>query len=316
MRFQVCSSVFCACAAIVLVGCSDDENKGGNQLLLEPDMVYVEAGEFIAGSNKVDERNLAKEFGFVRELYVDEHPEHKVMLDGFQIDKYEVTNADYKRFVREAKYPEPVMWVQNGYNVLPHVLETFDVERLRQVASDYFELDADVSRLSKGDLLKRLNDIQVLRDQLPVTGVSWYDAYSYCQWRDKRLPTEMEWEKAARGAHGLAYPWGNQWDEDKTNTGEGEQELTILPVGSVKGDVSPYGAYDLGGNVSEWVNDWYHAYPGSTYENEAFGEVHKVVRGGGAGVGHYAISTFFRSARRAHTDPGQTNTDVGFRCAK
>ena len=302
-------------AMISLSACSDNGDDSA-KLLLEPGMVYIETGEFIAGSNKVDDKNLAKEYGFVRELYLDEHPERKEFVDAFQIDKYEVTNAEYKMFVRETKYPEPVMWVQNGYNVYWNILEDFDVERLRQVAKDYFEIDADVSRLSKEELLTRLDDIQAQRDQLPVTGVSWYDAYSYCQWRGKRLPAELEWEKAARGPYGLEYPWGKNWDAEKTNTGEGEQELTILPIGSVKGDVSPFGAYDMGGNVSEWVNDWYQPYRGSNYENEAFGEVHKVVRGGGAGVGHYAISTFFRSARRAHAEPGQANTDVGFRCAK
>ena len=279
-------------------------------------MVYIEAGQFTAGSNKVDDEGIAKEYGFVRKLYLDEHPQHRVFLNAYQIDKYEVSNIEYKTFARETNYQEPPLWVQNGYNVYEHILEGFTVERLRQVAHDYFELDADVSLLSKEQLLDRLAQMQAERDALPVTGVSWYDAYSYCQWRDKRLPTEMEWEKAARGPHGLEYPWGNQWDESKTNTGEGEQALTILPMGSVAGDVSPYGVFDMAGNVSEWVNDWYQAYPGSDYQEEAFGQVHKVVRGGGAGVGHYAISTFFRSARRAHAEPGQGTTDVGFRCAK
>lgn len=301
-------------SAFLFTACSDAPEK--EALLLEPGMVYVEAGEFIAGSNKVDEEGIAKEFGFVRELYVDEHPQHKVFLDGFQIDKYEVSNVEYKQFVRELQYQEPTMWVQNGYNVHWHILESFSVERLRQVANDYFELDADVSVLSREQLLARLDAMQKARDGLPVTGVTWYDAYSYCQWVEKRLPTEMEWEKAARGPHGLEYPWGNQWDEEKTNTGEGEQEMTILPMGSVAGDVSPYGVYDMGGNVSEWVNNWYEAYPGSDHENEVYGQVHKVVRGGGAGVGHYAISTFFRSARRGHAEPGEVGTDVGFRCAK
>ncbi len=284
-------------------------------MLLEPGMVYIEAGEFIAGSNKVDDQGLAKEFGFVGELYVDEHPQHRVFLPAFQLDQYEVSNLEYKRFVIETGYQEPVPWVQNGYNVRWEILERAGVERLRNIAEDYFALDADVSLLSKTELLERLEAIQAQRDLLPVTGISWFDAYSYCQWREKRLPSEMEWEKAARGAHGFEYPWGNQWDVTKTNTGEGEQALTVLPVGSVKGDISPYGAYDMAGNVSEWTNDWYQPYPGSSHVDEAFG-VHRVVRGGGAGVGHYALSTFFRSARRAHADPTQISTDVGFRCAR
>ena len=299
----------------ILSACSDDDSQEA-QVLLEPGMVYVEAGEAVIGSNKIDESGVAKEFGFVRDLYLNEHPKHKVLLKAFQIDKYEVTNQEYKQFVIDTKYQEPVLWVQNGYNVHWEILEGFGVDRLRQVANDYFQLDADISLLSKTELLDRLSEIQTQRDLLPVTGISWYDAYSYCQWRDKRLPTEDEWEKAARGAHGFEYPWGDKWDIEKTNTGEGEQELTVLPVGSVPGDVSPYGAYDMGGNVSEWVDDWYQAYQGSTHEDEAFGDIHKVVKGGGAGVGHYAISHFFRSPRRAHAEPTQISTDVGFRCAK
>lgn len=286
------------------------------QLLLEPDMVYVEAGEFIAGSDKTDTEGRGKEFGFVRELYLDEHPQHKVILNAYQIDKFEVSNQEYKRFVLEANYKEPVVWIQNGYNARPDVLQSFDVDRLRQVANDYFELDADVNQMDKPELLDKLAQAQKQRDPLPVTGISWFDAYSYCRWRGKRLPSEMEWEKAARGVAGLEYPWGNTWDAEKTNTGEGEQELVIAPVGAAKGDVSPYGVYDMAGNVSEWVNDWYQPYPGSSYQDEAFGDIHKVVRGGGAGVGHYAISTFFRAARRAHAEPTQQSTDVGFRCAK
>ena len=299
----------------IAIGCSEDEETEG-QVLLEPGMVFIEAGEFIAGSNKVDDKGLAKEFGFVGELYVDEHPQHKVFLKAYQIDQYEVSNLEYKRFVIEGDYQEPVPWVQNGYNVRWEILERSSVERLRSIADDYFQLDADVGQFSKAELLEQLSALQSQRDPLPVTGVSWFDAFSYCQWREKRLPSEMEWEKAARGAHGFEYPWGNQWDETKTNTGEGEQELTVFPVGVVKGDKSPYDAFDMGGNVSEWTNDWYQAYPGSNYVDEAFGDIHRVVRGGGAGVGHYAISTFFRSARRAHADPTQISTDVGFRCAK
>lgn len=300
---------------LALSGCSK-EAPTERPLLLEAGMVLVPAGEFTMGSDKRDDKGLAKEFGFVKPLYIDEQPPHRVTLPTFQIDKYEVTNADYKAFVVQSGYKEPLAWIQEGYNVRWEKLEQADVERLRWAAKEYFHLERDVKTMSKEALLAELGKIQQARDHLPVTGVSWYDAYTYCKSRNKRLPTEAEWEKAARGEQGLEYPWGAEWDASKTNTGEGEQAAVVVPVGSVAGDISPYGIHDLAGNVSEWVDDWYEAYPGSAYQDEAYGGIHKVIRGGGAGVGHYAISTFFRGARRGHGDPSAMTTDVGFRCAK
>ncbi len=315
---KACRAVLGWGCCLALAACSESDEVGEpTQVLLEPGMVYVPSGEFVMGSDKTDEKGLQKEFGFVKPLYVDEHPEHKVYLEGYQIDKYEVSNADYKEFVVKTRYQEPLEWIQNGYNVRWEILERSSAERLRTVAREYFRLDRDINQMGKEDLLNELAKMQRQRDAFPVTGISWYDAYSYCQWRGKRLPSEAEWEKAARGEHGQEYPWGQRWDLSKTNTGEGEaQELTLMPIGSVSGDVSPYGARDMAGNVSEWVDDWYEPYPGSSFESEAFGAIHKVVRGGGAGVGHYAISTFFRAARRGHADPSALSTDVGFRCAK
>jgi formylglycine-generating enzyme required for sulfatase activity len=295
----------------------DSSPVQSDSVLLEPDMVYIPAGSFIMGSDKEDTEGLQQEFGFVEPLYLNEHPQHKVFVEAFQIDRFEISNAQYKSFVMDTDYQEPVHWIQNGYNVRPGVLEAMSLERLRWVAGEYFRLEADIANMSRDQLLEALNKIQRQRDPLPVVGVSWYDAYTYCKWAGKRLPAEAEWEKAARGQHGWAYPWGPEWDEARTNTGEGEyQDDVIVPVGSAPGDVSSFGVHDLAGNVSEWVNDWYEPYPDSSYRSKAYGGIHKVVRGGGAGVGHYAISTFFRAARRGHADPSSMRTAVGFRCAK
>lgn len=319
-----------ACLVLCLGACSDgqDSRQTGAppHAIVNVDMVLIPAGGFIMGSDKVDKKGLQKEFGMVDPLYLNEHPRRKVYLEAYLIDKYEVNNAQYKVFVAEMKqrgkpqgrdYPEPMAWVQNGYNVSDEKLMGADLDSLRWVASEYFKLDRDTTQMDKQALLDALFEMQRYRDTLPVTGVNWYDAYSYCEWADKRLPSEAEWEKAARGAEGLEYPWGQAWENGKANTGEDrDTDEAVAPVGSFPGDKSPYGVFDMSGNVSEWVNDWYQAYPGADFQHPLYGEVHKVLRGGGAGQGHYALQAFFRGARRAHADPTMGGTDVGFRCAR
>ena len=279
-------------------------------------MVLIPAGEFVMGSDRTDEEGLRARYGFTFDLYLNEHPPHRVSLGAYYIDVLEVSNADYKRFVQETGHPEPEDWVQNAYNVSDRKLETAHVSNLRWIAADYFGLDYDTSAMSHEELLAELLHIQRERDRLPVTAVSWHDADGYCRWLGKRLPSEAEWEKAARGPQSLEFPWGNEWAHGRANSGDQmEGEESVAPVGSFPGDVSPYGVHDLGGNVSEWVADWYLPYADSAYWEEAFGQQHKVVRGGGAGLGHYALSVFFRAARRGHAPPETVSTDVGFRCA-
>lgn len=298
----------------LLAACSSQESGTKR---VEPGMVFIAAGNFVMGSDKIDKEGIQKQFGFVDPLYVDEHPAHSILVEAFWIDKLEVSNAQYKEFVQRMPYREPPHWIQNGYNVHDDKLHNANVESLRRVASDYFKLDRDTTKMAKEELLAELDAMQRERDKLPVTGVSWYDAYTFCKYAGKRLPSEAEWEKAARGNQGFEFPWGNTWQSGNTNTGDqGEGDASVSPVGSTAKDVSPFAVQDMAGNVSEWVNDWYEAYPGANYKSMAYGGIHKIVRGGGAGAGHYAISAFFRSARRAHADPSAMSTDVGFRCAK
>lgn len=281
-------------------------------------MLQIPAGPFIMGSDRTDESGKQEEYGLVKPLYLDEHPQRTVDLPAYWIDKYEVTQRQYMVFVQARKAREPFEWSQNGYNLREDRLRATDLESLRWIASEYFKLDIDTRRTGREELLRLVLAEQRRKDDLPVTGITWPEANRYCHWAGKRLPTEAEWEKAARGSDGREFPWGNDWNAGITNTGDNEDwGEGMAPVGFYAKNRSPYGVYDLAGNAWEWVADWYKPYPGSDYfVAEAFGEKNRVIRGGGGGVGHYALSEFFRSAMRGYALPDSKNADVGFRCAR
>ena len=234
------------------------------------------------------------------------------------LDKFEVTNAEFREFVITENYWVPETWRINGYLLTRPVLMQADLATLIRLADKLFRLDMNVYNMSQSELLDAIEKQQQGMDALPISGVTWQHAQDYCQWRGKRLPKEAEWEKASRGNKAPEYPWGNEWDESRLNAGENEDwPLGFAPVDAYESGRSPYGVYNMSGNVMEWVADWYQPYPGNDYKAEAYGEEYKVVRGGGwGGDGHYAISHFYRSAYRFYLRPASTFVDLGFRCAK
>jgi iron(II)-dependent oxidoreductase len=214
----------------------------------------------------------AGEFLFGSDEQPEASPPQKVNLPAFYIDVYEVTNAQFAAFVAATGY------------------KTTAEQAGEPSWRDYF---------GKGE------------EEHPVVKVSWYDAEAYCKWAGKRLPTEQEWEKAARGTDGRRYPWGNEFDPEKVNGMEAGYRRT-LPVGSLPAGASPYGVMDMAGNVAEWTADWYKAYPGSSYRDQYMGEKFRITRGGGWFSDKEQVQTFFRNS----TAPEAANDDLGFRCAR
>lgn len=213
----------------------------------------------------------------------DERPQHPVSLQAFYIDKCEVTNEQYLRFFQST--PSQCQ----GHVCVDTQADNRDSHIIYRDGRYVVEAGYE---------------------QHPVTLVSWYGAQAYCQHQGKRLPTEAEWEKAARGPDGRAYPWGDILDESRLNAGHRVGDTTT--VGSYPAGTSPYGAYDLAGNVWEWTADWYQAYPPSSHLSSFFGEKYKVVRGG-------SWNHPDRDARTTHRDiahPARRIHVVGFRCAR
>lgn len=211
----------------------------------------------------------------------DEYPRHDVFVDNFYIDKFELTNGRYLEFVKATNHRVP----QNPKNA--------------------------TRNLWQGDTIT-----ESLTDR-PVVNVDWADAQAYCQWAGKRLPTEAEWEKAAKGTADRRFPWGNVEPTNK-HLNFNQQwigEKTLMPVGSYELGKSPFGVYDMAGNVWEWVNDWYDPkyYEKSPAKNPTgpVSGTKRVLRGSGWENETPTVRIF----TRVEGDPTNRNESTGFRCA-
>jgi formylglycine-generating enzyme required for sulfatase activity len=211
----------------------------------------------------------------------DEYPRHIIEIAAFYIDKYEVTNGRYLDFVKATNHRVP----QNPKNPTRNLWEGVAIP-------------------------------ESLADR-PVVNVDWADAEAYCTWAGRRLPREAEWEKAAKGNNDWRFPWGNVEPTNKHLNFNQKWigEKTLMPVGSYETGKSPYGVYDMAGNVWEWVNDWYDAkyYEKSPAKNPPGPEngTKKVIRG----AGWQNETPTFRIFTRVDSDPTIRNESTGFRCA-
>jgi len=181
-------------------------------------MVYVPVGEFTMGSTADDALVECQKFqsNCSRDGFINEAPPHQVYLDAYYIDKFEVSNAQYQTCVESGRCVQPL---KNSYS-----------------RSGYFGNNQ--------------------YDKYPVIYVNWDQAQAYCEWAGATLPTEAQWEKAARGTDGRTYLWWEGIDCKKANFGTCNMGDTTA-VGSNPNRASPYGALDMAGNVMEYVNDWY-----------------------------------------------------------
>lgn len=264
-----------------------------------PETLPVAAGEFVMGSTEDDVIKLVPRFGENwKEWGARELPQHRVRLNAYRIGKYPVTNAQFRHFVEDDGYTEKwrTCWTSEGWEWR---------EKSGIVQPGYW------------------NDPDENIANHPVNGVSWYEAVAYCNWltrtdpqgRVYRLPTEAEWEKAARGEDGREYPWEGDFDPAKANISESGIGRTSA-AGLFPRGASPCGALDMSGNVWEWCADWYGAdyYKESPAENPqgpASGE-YRVLRGGSFG----SRAVYARCAYRLRYLPVYRNLDIGFRVAQ
>ncbi len=289
---------------------------------LEPDLCPVLAGIFRMGTCDADKKLLeeqdAKPWG-------DEQPAHHVYVSGFSIARYPLTNLEYKVFMDAGGYEISDYWSKDGWSW-----------RTGKWDSDLLYISNEITRKAVEDWLKQRplklrgspffwDDPKWNGNNLPVVGISWFEAEAYCKWlsqktaKNYRLPTEAEWEKAARGPDGNLWTWGNTWNADACNSNDEDVKDKLgrtSPVGMYPQAVSTCGAQDMPGNVWEWCSDFYDQ---DVYQTRAGQELKdptgpaqgnaRIMRGGSWCDDRYDA----RCACRNRSAPGDFYYNVGFR---
>ncbi len=280
-------------------------NVGGNPDPPEDEnMILIPGGTYFVG---------APDTASWRYASANEFPGHNArIVGGYYIERTEVTNALYLDFLQKAMAMTPPLARQEGtiVRLYPDRVEPVDEDSLPQPMLDlmssaiFYDLDGDTMAVAAADR------------NLPVVGVSWYGAKAYAESRGLRLPTEHEWEIAAKGEQSdWIYPWGVTIAPDQANynTGEPGQTLELRPRGSFPSSTSPFGLLDLSGNAKEWVRDWYGPYSETTQTNPEgpLSGTLRVLRGGS----YVQTSTGVRVIGREAADPAMTSSQIGFRTA-
>ena len=244
-------------------------------------LVCVPAGEFLMGSQEQD----FKEY----ELFVDELPQHRVYLDAYWIDITEITKEMFSQFVDQTGYVTDAETIGFGERLDSAILGANWREPIGPGSGAAYP------------------------ESYPVVQVSWNDAQAYCEWTGRQLPSEAQWEKAARGTQGGLYPWGN--------TAPSARLLNFdnlngpVPVGSYAAGASPYGALDMAGNVREWCQDWHAtAYYTSSPDDNPTGPAAGTMRVTRGGDWNDAL-LLIRTAARFQEDSNSSSDELGFRCA-
>ena len=287
---RVCSRLLLATlvSSVWFAACGPSPTKIGDD---GSAMILIPAGQFQMGGVPEDVEDFPD--GQLLTFHA-ERPVHSVTLSAYYIDKYEVTSARYRTF-------------------------------LEAVADGGTEWDHPDQPADRGHQPRYVTD-DLNGDDQPAVGLNWYDAYAYCRWAGKRLPTEAEWEFAARGSDGvLKYPWGEGdpnaegiwWANYHPLVGRGaDGHRWSAPVGSYPDGVSPFGLMDMSGNAEEWVQDWYSVnyYRLTEGAEDPQGPLDgnkKVIKGGSYEAPVHQI----RIAMRHYGRPHDKGPRIGFRCA-
>lgn len=246
--------------------------------MAEPDMVEIPEGPFLRGSP--DDVGLS-----------DEHPQRTLFLPAFAIDRLPVTFGQFSEFIQAGGYDTPSLWTSEGWAF------------------------CQAEKLSRPRFFGEAEWAHVTSAQQPACGVSFWEAQAYAHFVNKRLPTEAEWEKAARGEDGRMYPWGDDWDASRCSCRGGPTRAAPAVGGFPQGQ-SPYGVWDMSGGVWEWCSDWYQPdYYREAPERSPQGPLQgrlKVARGGAWN----AMPLQNRTANRNAYRPVARFSNVGFRCAR